>query len=102
MREHSMLQIKMTHLVAGCPFCRKVREAVTLLDLDVLFWPCPKDGPTYRPKAVSMSGKSQFPFLVDPNTGAFSNLWMWANLLSLPLRLLRGQVVMSECTSPAG
>jgi len=52
----------------GCPFCRKVREATTLLDLDVMFWPCPKDGPTYRPKAVQMSGKSQFPFLVDPNT----------------------------------
>ncbi len=55
---------------AGCPFCRKVREAITLLDLDVLIWPCPKDGPTYRPKAVQMSGKSQFPFLVDPNNGA--------------------------------
>jgi glutathione S-transferase len=53
----------------GCPFCRKVREAITLLDLDVLVWPCPKDGPTYRPKAVQMSGKSQFPFLVDPNNG---------------------------------
>ena len=26
----------------GCPFCRKVREAVNILDLDVLFKPCPK------------------------------------------------------------
>lgn len=60
----------------GCPFCRKVnclagtlwacafalpsdsehtyamqvREACTLLDIDVLFYPCPKGGPTWRPK----------------------------------------------------
>ncbi|KAL3131916.1 hypothetical protein ABBQ38_007619 [Trebouxia sp. C0009 RCD-2024] len=53
----------------GCPFCRKVREACTLLDIDVLMYPCPKGGPTWRPKAVQLSGKSQFPFMVDPNTG---------------------------------
>lgn len=28
----------------GCPFCRKVREAVNILDLDVLFYPCPQGG----------------------------------------------------------
>ena len=50
--------------------CVQVREALTLLDLDVLIYPCPKGGPTYRPKAQQMSGKAQFPFLVDPNTGA--------------------------------
>ena len=27
-------------------------------------------GTTYRNKAMQMSGKSQFPFLVDSNTGA--------------------------------
>ncbi|GAB4816927.1 hypothetical protein N2152v2_003973 [Parachlorella kessleri] len=53
----------------GCPFCRKVREAVCILDLDVLFYPCPKKGPTWRPKAVEMGGKPMFPYLVDPNTG---------------------------------
>jgi glutathione S-transferase len=53
----------------GCPFCRKVREAITLLDLDVMIYPCPKGGTTYRNKAMQMSGKSQFPFLVDSNTG---------------------------------
>ncbi|KAK9822987.1 hypothetical protein WJX81_000952 [Elliptochloris bilobata] len=51
----------------GCPFCRKVREATSLLDIDVLFYPCPKNGPTWRPKAIAMSGKQQFPFMVDPN-----------------------------------
>jgi glutathione S-transferase len=53
----------------ACPFCRKVREACTILDIDVKFYPCPKDGPTFRPKAIQMSGKSQFPFMVDPNNG---------------------------------
>lgn len=53
----------------GCPFCRKVREAVHILDLDVLFYPCPKGGATYRPRAIQLGGKSQFPYLVDPNTG---------------------------------
>ncbi|KAK9837611.1 hypothetical protein WJX74_001327 [Apatococcus lobatus] len=53
----------------GCPFCRKVREACSILDIDVLFYPCPKDGPTWRAKATQLSGKAQFPFMVDPNTG---------------------------------
>ncbi|EFN57564.1 hypothetical protein CHLNCDRAFT_59634 [Chlorella variabilis] len=52
----------------GCPFCRKVREAVALLDLDVLFLPTPKDGPTWRPEAIEKGGKRQFPYLIDPNT----------------------------------
>lgn len=52
----------------GCPFCRKVREAVTTLDLDVIFYPCPRGGPNYRSKVMKMGGKQQFPYLVDPNT----------------------------------
>jgi hypothetical protein len=46
-----------------------VREAISVLDLDVRVYPCPKGGPTWRPKAVELGGKAQFPFLVDPNTG---------------------------------
>jgi hypothetical protein len=26
----------------GCPFCRKVREAIIILDLDPIVYPCPK------------------------------------------------------------
>ncbi|MED6206728.1 hypothetical protein PIB30_029584 [Stylosanthes scabra] len=53
----------------GCPFCRKVREIVAILDLDVLFYPCPRNGPNFRPKAAQLGGKQQFPYMVDPNTG---------------------------------
>ncbi|KAJ7515259.1 hypothetical protein O6H91_22G008100 [Diphasiastrum complanatum] len=53
----------------GCPFCRKVREIVSVLDLDVLYYPCPKGGPNFRPKAIQLGGKKQFPYMVDPNTG---------------------------------
>lgn len=53
----------------ACPFCRKVREALTMLDLPVLIYPCPKGGPNYRPELVARGGKAQFPYLVDPNRG---------------------------------
>jgi glutathione S-transferase len=47
----------------ACPYCRKVREALSELDLDAIIRPCPKGGTRFRP------GKSKFPYLVDPNTG---------------------------------
>jgi glutathione S-transferase len=53
----------------GCPFCRKVREAVAILDLDVLFYPCPKGSTIYRPRAIELGGKAQFPYMRDSNTG---------------------------------
>ena len=45
----------------GCPFCKKVREAVSILDLDVTVYPCPQGGPTYREFVKTEAGKSQFP-----------------------------------------
>ncbi|CAN8297939.1 unnamed protein product [Cochlearia groenlandica] len=53
----------------GCPFCRKVREMVAVLDLDILYYPCPRGSPNFRPKVLQMGGKQQFPYMVDPNTG---------------------------------
>jgi len=53
----------------ACPYCRKVREALTMLDLEVMVYPCPKDGKRFRPQAKKEGGKSQYPYLVDPNTG---------------------------------
>jgi glutathione S-transferase len=53
----------------ACPFCRKVREALSILDLDAMVYPCPKGGPRYREEVKRRGGKAQFPYLVDPNTG---------------------------------
>jgi glutathione S-transferase len=54
----------------ACPFCRKVREALSMLDLEVLVYPCPKGGPRFRRFVVESGGLEQFPYLVDPMTGA--------------------------------
>jgi glutathione S-transferase len=52
-----------------CPFCRKVREALSELDLSAMIYPCPPGGERFRPRAEELGGKRQFPFLVDPNEG---------------------------------
>ncbi|MDQ3034022.1 MAG: glutathione S-transferase N-terminal domain-containing protein, partial [Myxococcota bacterium] len=51
----------------ACPFCRKVREAISILDLEVMVYPCPKGGERFRPDVIARGGKAQFPFLVDPD-----------------------------------
>jgi glutathione S-transferase len=53
----------------GCPFCRKAREALSILDLEAMIYPCPKKGQRYRPWVEERGGKAQFPYLIDPNTG---------------------------------
>jgi glutathione S-transferase len=53
----------------GCPFCRKVREAVSMLSLEVEFRPCPQ-GSSFRTEIREQYGtKARFPFMRDPNTG---------------------------------
>ncbi|WP_179998080.1 glutathione S-transferase N-terminal domain-containing protein [Acinetobacter sp. YH12239] len=54
----------------GSPFCRRVREVLTLLNLDYEVYPCPKGGRVYRDQVKTLGGKTQFPFLIDENTGA--------------------------------
>ena len=51
----------------GSPFCRRVREVLTLLNLDYEVYPCPKNGQKYRNLVKQLGGKTQFPFLVDDN-----------------------------------
>ena len=53
----------------ACPFCRRVREAISALDLIVRVRPCPKGGTRFREEVEGRGGRLQFPFLVDPNTG---------------------------------
>jgi len=52
----------------ACPFCRKVREALTALDLEAVIYPTPKGGTRYRPVVLERGGQAMFPYLVDPNT----------------------------------
>jgi glutathione S-transferase len=53
----------------GCPFCRRVRETLSVLDLEAIVHPCPKGGHRFRDTVIERGGKAQFPYLVDPNTG---------------------------------
>ena len=52
-----------------CPYCRKVREALTELDIDYVSRSAAR-GSGSRDEAIAKGGKKQFPYLVDPNTGA--------------------------------
>lgn len=53
----------------ACPFCRRVREAVTDLDLAVEVYPCPKGALRHRDAVLQAGGKAMFPYIVDGNTG---------------------------------
>ncbi len=57
----------------GSPYCRRVREVLTMLNLDFEVYPCPKNGTRFRPQAIeiikSIGGHVMFPLLVDQNTG---------------------------------
>jgi glutathione S-transferase len=53
----------------SCPFCRRAREAVSLLDLEVLIKPCPKGGMRFRPELQTRGGRAQLPYLVDEGAG---------------------------------
>ncbi len=53
----------------ACPYCRRVREVLTMLNLDVEIYPSPKGGTRFRPLAEKLAGKTQFPLLIDENTG---------------------------------
>lgn len=53
----------------ACPFCRKVREAICILDLDVYVFPSPRGSTVFREYVKTQGGKALFPYLEDPNTG---------------------------------
>ena len=63
------LQLLELYEFEACPFCRKVREALTILDLDAMIHPCPKGGPGFREEVRMRGGRAMFPYLVDPNAG---------------------------------
>jgi glutaredoxin len=53
----------------ACPFCRRVRETLTYLDLEAEIRPCPKGSLVHRAQVLASGGKETFPFIRDCNTG---------------------------------
>lgn len=53
----------------ACPYCRKVREALTELDLAYISRTCPQGDRRNRRELEQRGGKQQFPYLVDLNSG---------------------------------
>ncbi len=51
----------------ACPYCRKVREVLSELDLDYLVHPV-AHGSGRGKELIRLGGKRQVPYLVDPNT----------------------------------
>ncbi|KAF3505059.1 hypothetical protein F2Q69_00045701 [Brassica cretica] len=68
-KETSTLGPRPEKLIEIYEFEGYVREMVTVLDLDILYFPCPRGSPNFRPMVNQMGGKQQFPYMVDPNTG---------------------------------
>jgi len=52
----------------ACPFCRKVREAMSELDLAYISRSAPHGDTQKRRELEALTGKQQFPFLIDQNT----------------------------------
>ncbi len=50
----------------SCPYCRKVREAFSELDIDYISHPCGK-GSNNRRDVIEHGGTAMFPYLVEPN-----------------------------------
>src|SRR5690554_4130354 len=51
----------------GCPFCRKVREAMSSMDLAYIARTSARGAGTNREFVGAHTGKMQFPYLYDPN-----------------------------------
>jgi glutathione S-transferase len=52
----------------ACPYCRKVREALSELDLEYICHPVAR-GSNNRAATPTWSGRKSYPHLVDPNAG---------------------------------
>jgi len=66
--DRSGLEPLLLYNMEGSPYCRKVREVLSELDLVHLVRNVPKGSPR-RVELGERGGKVQVPFLVDPNTG---------------------------------
>lgn len=49
------------------PFCRKVREAIAILDLTVVYKPCPGARAGFSDELFERTGRRTVPYFIDPN-----------------------------------
>lgn len=54
--------------IEGCPYCRKVREVMTELDLSYISRGCAKGAESNQRAVEARAGGRQIPYLIDPNT----------------------------------
>ena len=52
-----------------CPDSKRVRECLSILDLDALVYPCPSGGPAFNTPYIADGDNRAIPVLVDPNSG---------------------------------
>jgi glutathione S-transferase len=69
--EHARASLKPLTLynMEGSPYCRKVRETLSELDLEYVVRNVPKGSPK-RAELKERGGKVQVPYVVDPNSGS--------------------------------
>jgi glutathione S-transferase len=65
---HGALKPLTLYNMEGSPYCRKVREALSELDLEYVVRNLPKGSPK-RAELEARGGKVQVPYLIDPNRG---------------------------------
>ena len=55
------------------PFCRKVRDACTLLDLEVIYKPCPGAASGFSEELFAATGRRTVPYLIDEGRKWFTS-----------------------------
>jgi glutathione S-transferase len=65
--QRSSLKPLTLYNMEGSPYCRKVREGLSELDLEYIVRNVPKGSPK-RAELLKRGGKVQVPYLIDPNT----------------------------------
>lgn len=76
---------------------------VSVLDLDVLYYPCPKGSPTFRPKVLEMGGKKQFPYMVCDTSlmvVVSSSTYLWNVILEIWWRFTINYTNVAELFIP--
>ncbi len=56
------------YVLRGCPYCRRVERRLELLDLEYVTHDVPRRHAN-RTTVAELSGQTEVPVLVDPNTG---------------------------------